>query len=334
MGGARIDVGDRAYTRDMANLKPAYLVSGDDDAKIDAWRARVRARAEADGGPGALELYDAKASPPAEVAAGVATLSFVEGNRYLLVDGVEAWKTGDLEPVEQALREMPPATVLVLVARGKSPARLVQAVEAAGGELRSCAAPKPWEMPKWAVERAAEEGLRLDGEAAKALVGAVGARPQRLAREIEKLATMVHPRTQLVADEVARLAARESASQAYDLADAIVAGDSAASLSLAERLAAADERPSRLAYPIVRRLREVHRAATLIDAGMPEKRLAGALKAPPWAVKRTIAQARRADRDRLERALCTFADLEVETRGGGELDEDTAFTLTLASAAQ
>lgn len=316
----------------MADLKPAYLVSGEDDAKIDAWRARVRARAEADGGPGALELYDAKTSPPAEVAAGVATLSFVEGNRYLLVDGVEGWKTGDLEPIEQALREMPPATVLVLVARGKSPARLAQAVEAAGGELRSCVAPKPWEMPKWSVERAAEEGLRLDGEAAKALVAAVGARPQRLAREIEKLAIMVHPRTQLVADEVARLASRESASQAYDLADAIVAGESAASLSLAERLAANGERPSRLAYPIVRRLREVHRAATLLDAGVPEKRLAGALKAPPWAAKRTIAQARRADRDRLERALCAFADLEVETRGGGELDEDTAFTLTLASA--
>ena len=30
----------------MAELKPAYLVCGDDDAKIDAWRARVRHRAE------------------------------------------------------------------------------------------------------------------------------------------------------------------------------------------------------------------------------------------------------------------------------------------------
>ena len=28
----------------VAELKPAYLVCGDDDAKIDAWRARVRRR--------------------------------------------------------------------------------------------------------------------------------------------------------------------------------------------------------------------------------------------------------------------------------------------------
>ena len=326
-------VGDAPYTRRVPDLKPAYLVSGDDDAKIDAWRARVRSRAEGEGGPGALELFDAKASSPGDVAAAVATLSFAEGNRYLLVDGVESWRAAELEPVEQALLQMPPATVLVLVARGKAPPRLVEAVQGAGGELRTCPAPRPWEMHKWAADRAAEEGLHLDQEASKALVAEVGARPQRLAREIEKLAVMVHPRSQLAADEVARLATGESTSQAYDLADALVSGDRALSLSLAERLAAADERPSRLTYPIVRRLREVHRAAALIDAGVPEKRLAGMLKAPPWAVKRTLAQARRADRDRLERALCAFAELEVEVRGGGELDEDTAFTLTLATAA-
>ena len=37
----------------------------------------------------------------------------------------------------------------------------------------------------------------------------------------------------------------------------------------------------------------------------------------------------------LERALCVFADLEVELRGGGEVrvDEDAAFSLALARAA-
>jgi hypothetical protein len=36
----------------------------------------------------------------------------------------------------------------------------------------------------------------------------------------------------------------------------------------------------------------------------------------------------------LERALCVFADLEVELRGAGDvrLDEDTAFSLALSRA--
>jgi DNA polymerase-3 subunit delta len=224
--------------------------------------------------------------------------------------------------------------VLVLIARGKAPARLVKAVEKAHGEHRDYAAPKPWQMPKWVAERAREEGLNLDQEAAKALVAAVGTRQQRLAREIERLAILAHPRTQLTADEVARCAAGEASEQVYDLADALVAGDVSASLGLAERLTSGGDPPSKLAYPIVRRLRDVHRAAELLDAGVPESKVAAAMKMPPWAAKRTLAQAKKADREALARALCAFADLEIEVRGGGVgLDEGTAFSLTLARAA-
>src|SRR5919199_1071872 len=209
----------------MPGLKPAYLISGDDDAKIDAWRARVRRRAEDENGPGALEAFDAPADPPEAVATALTTLTFSSGDRYLLVDGVEAWKAGDLDPLERELAAVPEGTVLVLIARGKPLGRLCKAVEKAGGEQREYAAPKPWELPKWAAERAAEEGLQLDSEAAKALVAAVGTRQQRIAREVERLATLAHPKTQLSADQVRRAASGEATQQAYDLAVALVAGD-------------------------------------------------------------------------------------------------------------
>src|SRR3954453_12190868 len=208
----------------MAGLKPVYLVCGDDEMKIDSWRARVRRRAEDENGPGALETFDGRTDKPDVVAAALMTLTFATGDRYLLVDGVEAWKAGELEPLEEALAGVPEGTVLVLVARGKPLARLVKAVTKAGGEQREYAAPKPWELPKWAIERAAEEGLHLDSEAAKALVASVGTRQQRIAREVERLATLAHPKTQLSADQVRRLACSEATQQVYDLADALVAG--------------------------------------------------------------------------------------------------------------
>ena len=317
----------------MAALKPAYLLSGDDGPKIDAWRGRVRTRAEEEGGTGALETFDAKVSEPGEVAAALGMLTFGTEARYYLADNVEAWKAGDLDPIERALADPAPDTVLVLIARGKPQQRLVKAVTGCGGEVREYTAPKPWQMPKWAAERAGEIGLRLDQEAAKALVGVVGPRQQRLQREIEKLAVMAHPSTQLSADQVERMAAGEASMQVYDLADAVVAGDLPATMRLAEALCAGDDRPSRLLYPIVRRLRDVHRAALLLDAGMPEQKVAGAMKMAPWQAKRTLAHAKRSDRDSLARAICIFADLELDLRGAGELDEDTAFSLALAKAA-
>ena len=320
--------------RRVAELKPAYLVSGDDHAKINSWRARLRRRAEDERGPGGLEVFDAKSSDPAEVAAALAALSFDPGVRYLLVDDVGAWKPSALAPLEAALAALPPDTVLVLIARGKAPGSLSRAVENAGGEAREYPAPKPWELPKWCIERSRELDIQLSSEAAKELVALVGTSQQRLSRELEKLALAVHPDRNVAVDDVERFVAGDSAPQAYDLADAVIAGSLRDTLALAEQLEAHGERPGRLVFPVVRRLREVHRAAAMLDAGMPEQKVRGAVKAPPWLAKRTVARAKKADTAALERALCVFADLEVELRGGGDvrLDEDTAFSLALLRA--
>ena len=317
----------------MAELKPVYLVCGDDDAKIDAWRTRLRRRADEELGPGGLETFDARADGPEPVVAALATLTFATGTRYLLAEDVAVWKAAELAPLMTALESMPPDVVLMLIARGKPLKGLVKAVEGAGGEVNEYAAPKPWELPKWAIARARELGLILDPEAAKLLVGIVGSRQQRLAREIEKLAIALHPDVTARVEDVEQLAAGETAPKLYDLADALVAGDLEATMQLAEELTAQEERPSRFVYPIIGRLREVHRASELLDAGMSEKDLAKELRAPPWRVKKVVTLARRADRETLERALCRFADLELELRGGGSLDEETAVSLTLARSA-
>ena len=317
----------------MAALKPAYLVCGEDHAKIDSWRSRVRRRAEEENGPGGLESFDARSDPPDAVAAALSALTFGGGTRYVMVDGVEAWKPAALDPLERELASPPPETVLVLVARGTVPDRLSKAVAKAGGELRDYEAPKPRELPRWAIGRAAEEGLKLDLEAARTLVGAVGNNQQRLSREVERLALLAHPKDSLTAEQVKRLTTGEAGGQGYDLADALVAGDLETALRLAERLVERGERPGRLVYPILSGLRRSIRAAELTEAGVSESRLAKELRVPPWLAKKIASQARRADRDALERALCAFADLEVQMRNGDCVDDESGLTLALARAA-
>jgi DNA polymerase-3 subunit delta len=317
----------------VADLKPVYLICGDDDAKTDAWRSRVRKRAEAENGPGGLESFAASGDEAEAVVASLAALTFATGTRYVMVDDVGAWKAAAVAPLIDAIGALPPDTVLVLVVRGKPLKGLVTAVEQAGGEVREHAAPKPWELPKWATGRARELGLRLDGEAAKALVAIVGPSQQRLSREIEKIAIALHPEPTATLDDVEQLASGEASPKVYDLADAVVGGNVESAIELAEELSEWGERPSRFVYPIVGRLREVHRAVELLEGGLTEKELASSLKMSPWRAKKVVALARRADRETLQRAICRFADLEVELRGGGNLDEETAVTLTLARAA-
>ena len=70
----------------MADLKPAYLVHGDDDAKLDSWRERLRARARDEGPSTSLEVLagDALTIDAFVEATGALTLSV--GRRYVLAD--------------------------------------------------------------------------------------------------------------------------------------------------------------------------------------------------------------------------------------------------------
>ena len=115
------------------------------------------------------------------------------GQRVIIVEGVERWRQDEVERhLAAAVAQMPPDTTLALFAReearAKAPAALHDAVKRGGGQVVAQMTVKPWELAKWARERAARLGLSLDAAAAKALVAQVGERQQRLLRELEKLA--------------------------------------------------------------------------------------------------------------------------------------------------
>ncbi len=126
------------------------------------------------------------------MAAALNAMTFALGRRFIVVDGVERWREKDLDPLEAALKTPPPDTTVAFFARedgrAKAPARLHEAVKKAGGDVSAEETVKPWELPKWVIARAAELGLELEPDAARALIRHVGERQQRLLRELEKLA--------------------------------------------------------------------------------------------------------------------------------------------------
>jgi DNA polymerase III subunit delta len=314
----------------MPPFKPAYLIHGDDHGRIAERRARLRALAEAESGVQGVELFEDEASTPESVAAALNAMTFALGRRFLIVDGVERWKERELESLEAALRSIAPDTTAAFFAREdgrlKAPARLREAVRKAGGDVSIEASVKPWELPKWVVARAAELDLRLDSEAARALIGHVGDRQQRLLRELEKLALAVEPGASLDAGAVEALAAPSAERRGWTLADALVAGDAQAATRIYLALRAQGERVPGLLYWMTQRVRDAHGVAEALDRGEPPAQIKRRLRMPSRAADRLIADARRAGAERLERAIEQIADLELASRGGtaGAAGEDTA----------
>jgi DNA polymerase-3 subunit delta len=213
------------------DLKPAYLIHGDDHGAIAERRAGLHALALRQGDAGSVEALAGDAATPAGVAQALAALTFAIGQRVIVVDGVERWKQAEVEQhLVPALKEMPPDTTVALFAReegrAKAPAAVHAAVKAAQGQIVEQGTVKPWELPKWAREQAARLGLALDQAAAKALVAQVGERQQRILRELEKLALELAAATDATGTVAA--AGTATATAATDTATATDTGIAAA----------------------------------------------------------------------------------------------------------
>ena len=176
----------------MAEMRALYLIAGTDEAKIDATRARLRARAEGEGGVAALEVFEpseGRGAPDHEaLLSTLPAMSLTESRRYLLADGVERWRDRQVEAVAAALANLPADLTVVLIARAKAPAKLLRAVKDAQGEIHEFEAPKAREMPRTLVADAKRLGFRLEPSAARVLVERMGANPVRLGNELERLA--------------------------------------------------------------------------------------------------------------------------------------------------
>jgi DNA polymerase-3 subunit delta len=320
----------------MAAWKPAYLIHGDAHGRISERRARLRIMAEAESGVEGVEVIEGDAVTPEAVAAALNAMTFAVGRRFVIVDGIERWKDADVEThVAPVLTDMPPDTTVAFFARedgrAKAPANLVALVKKTGNVAVEMT-PKARDLPQWAINEAQALGVTLERPAAQALVTSVGERQQRLLRELEKLAIEYGPGATLGAEEV-ESAAHSAERQVWGLVDALVARNRAGATRAFLELRAQGESIPRLVPLMARRVRDVLAIATRLESGEAPAQIKETIRGNPWATERRIKEARATDADSLRRALEALADLEVATRGGSELDDDTAALRAIAEIA-
>jgi len=318
-------------------LASLYLIAGTDQAKIDATRARLRARAEGDGGAGALEVFEpseGRGSADHEaLLTAIPAMSLTETRRYLLADGVERWRDKQLEAVAGAIGALPPDLTVVLIARAKAPAKLVKAVKAAKGEIHEFEAPKARDMPRQLVGDAKRLGFALEPAAARVLVERMGANPVRLQNELERLALWAGEEGKVTVADLEAMVSDTSEAAVWALSDALLEGDAAKAASLAERLVSQGENVTGLIYGLASRLRKACTAAAQIEEGVPPKQVESGLGMHPYAARQLVARLSKTSVGSLREATIALADLEVWCRGGADYGDELALNLALRRAA-
>lgn len=317
-------------------MRSAYLIAGSDEAKIAATLARLRARAESEGGAGALEVFEPAGTggpDPEALIGALPALSLTATRRYLLADHVERWGAAQAGRVAEALDGIDAETTVVLIAHGKKNAKLVKAVEKADGEVLTYDAPRDRDLPARLVADARERGFELDLPAARLLVERMGAATIRLANELDRLALWAGEGGEVTLSDLEAMVADTSEEAKWTLSDAIVERRADTAVLAAERLISQGEGVTGMVYAVSSRLRQAHEALTGLEAGRPPKQVASSLQMHPYAATMLVKRLRGSSLDDLRAGITAFGDLEIWCRGGSDYDESVALTLAVRRAA-
>lgn len=328
-------------------LKPAYLISGNDRPKVELALSRLRARFD----PGSIERLVAGAkdgASGADVVAACNAGTLLAGERLVLVTEVDGrrgdwdrltggWKAADVEVVVEYLRAPAPGTVLCLVGEEvKKDAPLARACAKVGDVLT-------WEIGKkdvigWVHRGFQDRGVKIGADACKELVDIVGDDKLTLALEVDKLATWAAGEP-LGVEEVQRMATAYAEGHPWDLTDAWGRRDVGTALAVVEASYARSPRPraseaAALGARLGAHLTRLTRMKLLLEEGLRPKDAAAKLGMKPFPGEKLARQADEFSLEELRAAIVRLARLDYALKGGSKLAPDLELQLAVTDVAR
>jgi len=298
------------------DLKPAYLIAGEEHLLVleaaDALRARARAL-----GYNEREVLDAETHFDWDALARAGASMSLFASRRLIDMRLPTGKPGKegSDAIVEYCENLPPDTVLMIVAnqwsKQQQAGAWVSAIERVGMALPVWPL-KPDELPDWIGQRMASRGLKPDRAAIEALADRVEGNSLAAAQEIDKLA-LLHGSKPLDADTLEQLVTDSARFDVFKLVDAALEGDVARTIRVLQGLRAEGEQVPALMGWVLNQLQLIARLAS-------SPNLSSAFRNEHvWpARERVYRQAlSRADREHWEKILIQAARVDRLSKGRG-----------------
>jgi DNA polymerase-3 subunit delta len=285
-----------------------YLLRGDNDVLLGEAVAELVARLLGDADRSlVVEEFDGDDYTLGPVVDAARTPPFLTDRRVVVARGVQRFT--DPAPLADYLAEPLPTTELVLTASGERlPKVLLDAVKKAGGEIVATGAGRNrQERSGWIDERLAASDVRLEPSARTALAEWLGEDLGRLPALLDTLAVL---EGRLTTADVEPFLGEAGSVPPWDLTDAIDKGDTAAAMSMLNRMGR---------HPlVVMAILQGHyeRMLRLDGADVRDRSTAAALlKVSPFQAGKALDQVRRLGHDGVARAVELLAGADLDLRG-------------------
>jgi len=173
---------------------------------------------------------------------------------------------------------------------------------------------------RWVMEKGQQEGVKIEQDAARELVDALGADMMLVSRELEKLVLFVGEKKRITLGDVETMVLAAKQRSLYELTDAISAKDKTRALAVLEAMLSAGEGDDAAIGHLYMLARTFRQMLIILEKNVRDTRtiwqaLWQGFRVPPFAAEDIIRQARRyKSRRELTRALKLIARADMSLR--------------------
>jgi DNA polymerase III subunit delta len=295
-----------------------YVIAGKEPPLVTAaWQELLDRLLEPAQRMTGLASFEGDSASISDVLDELRTIPFLTKQRVVVVREADAFVSRHREHLEKYF-ENPSSTgvLILLVSSWPKGTRLAKRLPAVG-QLTEITPPKRFELPKIIAQYAQEtHGKRLDREAADMLVELVGESLPQLRNEVDKLSMFARQEKVITAAHVESVSGHCRVYGAFEVIDAMVAGDVGAAV---KRLRNMFEQDKSAEYTAVGafafHLRRMFQAKVLLDKRVNPAQIATQLRI--WGNKdRFFAQLQRTTLSRIGSFLEELAAVDYATKTG------------------
>jgi DNA polymerase-3 subunit delta len=306
------------------NLKPVYLISGDEPLQLGEAADAVRNAARRAGYAVREVIAIETGNEWPQLSVEAESLS-IFADQKLIDLRLPSGKPGqEGSKVLQSYCKNPPDDTLLLITAGKiessaQKSQWLQAIDSIGAVIQV------WplqgsELQNWLQRRAERKGMHLDNEAARSLVGRIEGNLLAAAQEIEKL-FILHGPTRIDKAMIDAAVADSSRFDVFKLMDSLLAGKLNRSIKILHSLQADGTAAPVVLWAINREIRSLYQLKTAQTQG--DNLEAVFKKLQVWDIRKPLFQdaLRRVDERQIQALLTSSAKADQQIKGQQAGDE-------------
>lgn len=298
----------------MSAFGSALLITGPEAllAQRIVEDARAAALAEQpDAGVNEITALDLEDSMLSEVVGG----SLFASHIVAVIDDVGSCPASVVDQLVAVAADPPEELCLILVHQGGNKGRgLVDKLKKAKVPVKTVAAIKPWELPKFVAAEARRNGVRLSAEAAGALVTAVGNDLRALGAAVSQLASDADG-AEIDEALINRYFAGRAEVTSFAVSDAVLAGNPTLALERLRWALSTGAAPVLITSAMAGAFRGMGKYLDAQGARMGDAELARQLGLPPWKMKDYAKASRNWQPGAVAQAIGVIARGDAEVKG-------------------